>query len=55
MHSLFSHSEFTPHCVSQSPQAFSLYSMSTQMVPPQADVPGGHWQLPSMQLPEQQP
>src|SRR5688572_10179525 len=55
MHSLFSHSESTPHCVSQSPHAFSFHSMSTQPSPPQSSVPGGHWHVPLMQLPEQQP
>ena len=54
MHWLFSHSEFTPHRVSQSPQRFSFHSMSTQPLP-QSSVPGGHWQKPSTQLPSQQP
>ena len=54
MHWLFSQSAFTPHRVVQSPQAFSFHSMSTQPLP-QSSVPGGHWQVPLMQLPEQQP
>jgi hypothetical protein len=54
MHSLFSHSEFTPHCVVQSPQLFSFHSTSTQPLP-QSSVPTGHWQYPSMQEPAQQP
>jgi hypothetical protein len=54
MHWPFSHSEFVPHCVSQSPHRFSFHSMSTHPLP-QSRVPGGHWQVPSMQLPEQQP
>jgi hypothetical protein len=40
--------------MSHTPQRFSLYSMSTQPSP-QSSVPGGHWHVPSMQLPEQQP
>ena len=54
MHWLISHSELTPHFVLQSPQAFSFHSMSTQPLP-QSSVPGGHWQVPLMQLPLQQP
>jgi hypothetical protein len=54
MHCPISQSEFVPHCVSQSPQAFSLYSMSVHP-PPQFRVPGGQRQVPLMQLPEQQP
>jgi hypothetical protein len=54
MHSPSSHSEFVPHCVSQSPQAFSFHKMPTHPLP-QSRVPGPHWQVPSMQLPEQHP
>jgi hypothetical protein len=42
MHSLFSQSEFVPHWVSQSPQAFSFHSMSMQPLPLQSSVPAGH-------------
>jgi hypothetical protein len=41
MHWLFSHREFTPHCVLQSPQWFSFHSMSTHPLP-QSSVPDGH-------------
>ena len=54
MHWLFSHSELSPHCVLQSPQAFSFHSMSTHPLP-QSSVPCGHWQEPLMQSPSQQP
>jgi hypothetical protein len=54
MHSPFSHSEFTPHCVSQSPHRSSFHSISTHPLP-QSRVPGGHWQVRLMQLPAQQP
>jgi hypothetical protein len=55
MHALFSQSEFVPQRVLQSPQAFSFHSMSMQLLVPQSSVPRGHWQVPLMQSPEQQP
>ena len=56
MHWLSSQSEFVPHRMLQPPQAFSFHSMSVQRpVPPQSIVPAGHWQVPLMQSPLQQP
>ena len=56
MHWPSSQSEFVPHWVSHAPQWFGSYWMPTQMpFPSQSSVPGGHWQVPSMQSPEQQP